>query len=378
MAESGKRDLYEILGIEKGADEEAIKKAYRAMAKKYHPDLNPGDPEAEAKFKEINDAYSILSDPQKRAAYDRYGYSAFDGSMGGSDAGGGFSGGFSDFGDIFGSIFENFGGFGSSARRGGARRGDDIGIEVTISFREAAAGVKKDLSYNRIAACPDCKGSGSSDGKIETCPVCGGSGQRRTVSRLAGMSFQSTTVCDRCGGRGKTIKNPCPTCRGSGLRRQLERLTVTIPAGIDDGNRMVVSGKGNDGSGGGSAGDLIVRVGVSPDKVFKRSGTTLMCEVPVTVTDAILGAEIEVPTLNGTRLFKIPEGTQNGTHFTLRGCGLPSVNTQRVGDLDFTVTVEIPRGLTGKQKEILRSFSDACGDTNYSKKSSFFNFFKKQ
>lgn len=380
MAEGSKRDLYEILGVDKNADEETLKKAYRTMAKKYHPDLNPGNPEAEAKFKEVNDAYSILSDPQKKAAYDQYGYAAFDGSMGGGAGGQGFSGfgDFSDLGDIFGSFFGGFSGFGgSSGKRNGPRRGDDIGISVTVSFREAAAGLKKDVSYNRIAVCGSCNGSGSADGKTEKCSVCGGTGQKKTVSRLAGMAFQSTTVCDACHGRGTIIKNPCQTCRGSGLARQLERLTVTIPAGIDDGNRMVVQGKGNGGTNGGSAGDLIVEVRVGKDPVFRRSGTTLICDVPVTVTDATLGAEIEVPTLDGPKLYKIPEGTQSGTHFTLRGCGLQNPNTKRTGDLDFTVTVEIPRGLNNKQKELLRGFAAACGESNYQKKSSFFSRFKK-
>ena len=378
MAES-KRDLYEILGVDKGADEETLKKAYRAMAKKYHPDLHPDDPEAEAKFKEVNDAYSILSDPQKRAAYDQYGYAAFEGGAGGAGAGGSYGfGDFSDLGDIFGSFFSGFSGFGSSGRRNGPRRGDDIGLSVSISFREAAAGVKKEVSYNRISACESCGGTGSSDGKVEKCAACGGSGQRKTVSRLAGMSFQSTTVCDACGGRGTVIKNPCSACRGSGVQRKSERITITIPAGIDDGNRMVVSGKGNSGSGGGPAGDLVVEVRVARDPVFRRSGTTLMCDVPITVTEAILGAEIEVPTLAGTRLYKIPEGTQSGTHFTLRGSGLPAVGGKKNGDLDFTVVIETPRGLSGKQKEMLRNFADSCSDKNYPKKTSLFGRLKKQ
>lgn len=379
MADSEKKDLYEILGIDKGADDETIKKAYRSMAKKYHPDLNPGDPTAEAKFKEVNDAYSILSDPQKKAAYDQYGYSAFDGSMGAGGGGAGF-GGFTDFGDlgdIFGSFFGGFSGFGGQQRRNGPRRGDDIGISVTVEFREAAAGVKKDVSYSRVCSCEACGGSGSKDGRSEKCSACRGTGRRTVVQKLGGMSFQSTATCDACGGTGKIIKNPCDKCRGSGLYRKTEKLTVSIPAGIDDGNRMVVSGKGNGGLNGGESGDLIVEVRVKKDQVFMRDGTTLLCDVPITISDAVLGADIEVPTLEGPRSYKIPEGTQSGTRFTLRGFGLPGVRSQRKGDLVFTVVVEIPKGLNSKQKSIMKDFAAACGEGNYEKRSRFRNIFKR-
>lgn len=372
MAET-KRDYYEVLGIERGADEDTIKKAYRKMAKQYHPDLHPGDKTAEAKFKEVNEAYAILSDADKRAAYDRYGHAAFDGSMGGGD--GGYSGGFStaDFGDI-GDIFSSFfgGGFGqsSSARRNGPVRGDDIGVAVTINFEEAVFGVKRDISFTRVGKCGDCGGSGARKGtSAETCSACGGTGQRRVTQRLGGMQFQSTVTCETCHGTGKVIKDPCTTCRGTGKVRVPKTISVSIPAGIGDGERVVIRGQGNDGQNGGSAGDLIIEVNVRRHNVFERDGVTLYCEVPVTVAEATLGAEIDVPTLEGVRKYKIPEGTQPGTQFTLRQCGVPYINSpSRRGDLIFTVNIEIPRGLNERQKDAMRAFADSCGESNYPKR----------
>ncbi len=375
MAE--KRDYYEVLEVDKGADQDNIKKAYRKLAKKYHPDLNPGDKNAEAKFKEVNEAYEVLSDADKKAAYDRYGHAAFDGSMGGG-GGEGFSADFGDLGDIFGSFFGGgFGGFGggsSSARRNGPRRGEDIGISVTISFEEAAFGVKKDISFSRIANCQTCGGSGAKPGTSpETCKECGGTGQKRVVQRLGGMSFQSTVTCDACRGTGKIIKETCQTCRGNGSVKTTKNLTVTIPAGIDDGQRISLAGMGNDGKNGGGPGNLIVEVRVRRHSLFERQGTNLYCEIPITVSEAILGAEIDVPTLEGIQKYKIPEGTQNGTRFTLRGQGIANINNpQRRGDLTFTVNVEIPRGLSEKQKDAIRGFADMCGETNYTKRQSFF------
>lgn len=370
MAEN-KRDYYEVLGIERGADEDTIKKAYRKMAKQYHPDLHPGDKEAEAKFKEVNEAYAVLSDADKRAAYDRYGHAAFDGSMGGGDGGfGGFSADFGDIGDIFSSFFG--GGFGSSSsqRRNGPVRGDDIGVSVTISFEEAVFGVKRDVSFTRIARCTECGGSGAKKGtSAETCSACGGTGQRRVTQRLGGMQFQSTTTCETCRGTGRVIKETCPTCRGSGQIRVPKTISVSIPAGINDGERVAIRGQGNDGKNGGSAGDLIIEVRVKRHAIFERDGVNIYCEVPVTVAEATLGAEIEVPTLEGSRKFKIPEGTQPGTQFSLKQCGVPYVNnTSRRGDLFFTVNVEIPRSLNEKQKECMRAFANSCGETDYPKR----------
>ncbi|MBE6546762.1 MAG: molecular chaperone DnaJ [Ruminococcaceae bacterium] len=376
MAE--KRDYYEVLGLSRSAGENDIKKAYRTLAKKYHPDMNPGDAEAEAKFKEINEAYAVLSDSDKKAKYDQFGHAAFDPSMGGGDSGfGGFGGGFGDFGDL-GDIFGSFfgGGFGgsSSQRKNAPTRGEDIGVRVTVTFEEAAFGVKKDVSFHRIQKCDDCGGSGAQKGtKVETCTACGGSGQKRITQRIGGMAFQSTATCDACRGTGKIIKTPCNGCKGTGYVKVNKKLSVNIPAGIDDGERIALRGQGCDGRNGGPAGDLIITVLVKRHAFFERDGYNLYCEVPITVAEATLGAEIDVPTLEGNQKFTIPEGTQPGTSFTLRQKGIPYVNNaNRRGDLIVTVTVEIPRSLSEKQKEHMRAFAESCKETNYSKKSGFF------
>lgn len=370
------RDYYEILGLDKSADADAIKRAYRQLAKKYHPDLHPGDAEAEKSFKEVNEAYSILSDPEQKAKYDQFGHAAFDPTAGGGYSGGGF-GGFGDFGDlgdIFGSIFG--GAFGGGAQRRGPRRGDDVGVRLTLTFEEAAFGCKKDISYSRLHKCPSCNGSGAEAGSSpETCPDCRGTGQRVTVQRMGGMAFQSKVTCDRCHGTGKYIKNPCQKCRGSGLERETRKLTVTVPAGIDNGGRIALRSQGCDGQLGGPSGDLIIEVTVKPHPLFERDGVHIFCDVPVTIVEATLGAEIDVPTLEGTVKYKMEEGTQPGATFTLRGKGIPYINRSgnqsaptRRGDLICTVVVEVPRGLSEKQKEALRTFADACGEKNYTKK----------
>ncbi len=367
-----KRDYYEVLGVEKGADEAALKKAYRSLAKKYHPDMNPNDKEAEQKFKEVNEAYAVLSDSEKRAQYDQYGHAAFE--AGG--AGGAGFGGFGDFGDIFSSFFGGgFGGFGgSNARSNGPVRGDDLGQRISVTFEEAAFGVKREISYNRICRCPDCSGSGAAKGsKAESCGKCHGSGRMRVIQRLGGMQFQSETTCDACRGSGKIIKNPCANCRGTGLIRTNKKLSFSVPAGIDDGERIALRGQGNDGKNGGPAGDLIIQVMVKPHPIFERDGYNIYCEIPIPVTDAILGAEIEIPTLKEKMKYTIPEGTQPGTEFTVRGQGIPFVgNSNRRGDLIFRVNVEIPHGLSDEQKEQVRAFAGNCKEGNYGKKSGFF------
>ena len=376
MAE--KRDYYEVLGVQKGADAGSIKRAYYQLAKKYHPDANPGDKEAEERFKEVNEAYEVLSDPDKRAKYDQFGHAAFDPGAGGSGFEGGFGGfgGFGDFGDLGDILGGMFGGAfgGGRARRNGPVQGDDIAVGVTVTFEEAAFGVKKDVSYNRICRCPDCKGSGARPGtQATTCTACGGSGQVRRVQRMGGMAFQTTGTCEACRGTGRIIKEPCQKCRGSGLTRESKRLTVSIPAGIDNGQRIALSGQGNDGRNGGPSGDLIITVSVRRHPLFERDGYNLLCEVPLTVAEATLGAEIKVPTLEGEAGFTIPEGTQPGTTFTLRGKGIPYINnSNRRGDLIFTVSVEIPRGLSEKQKEAMKAFADSCGEVNYAKHKQFF------
>ena len=380
------RDYYEVLGLDKSADADAIKRAYRQLAKKYHPDLNPGDAEAEKNFKEVNEAYSILSDADKKAKYDQYGHAAFDptAGAGGGYGGGGFGGGFGDFGDlgdIFSSIFGGGFGGGSTQRRNGPQKGDDVGARVTLTFEEAAFGCKKDVSYNRLHKCPACNGTGAEAGtSAETCPDCRGAGQRIVNQRMGGMTFQTKTTCEKCRGTGKFIKSPCQKCRGMGLERENRKLTVNIPAGIDNGERIALRGQGCDGKNGGPAGDLVIEVTVRSHSIFERDGVNIYCEVPITVTEATLGAEIDVPTLEGTVKHKIEEGTQPGTVYTLRGKGIPYVNDRnnRRGDLILTVNVEIPRGLSDKQKDALREFAEACGEKNYAKKGKFTKSFKKK
>ena len=378
-----KRDYYEVLGLNKGADEASIKKAYRTLAKKYHPDMNPGNAEAEQKFKEVNEAYSVLSDSEKKAQYDQYGHAAFEQGGGGYGGYGGFSD-FGDIGDIFSSFFGGgFGGFGgsSSSRRNAPQRGEDIGVHITLTFEEAAFGVKKDISFKRIQKCDDCHGTGAEKGtNAETCSHCNGTGQRRVMQRMGGMQFQTTVTCESCRGTGKIIKNPCSNCNGTGYVRINKTLSVDIPAGIDNGERIALRGQGSDGRNGGPAGDLIITVTIKPHKIFKRERYNIYCDVPITVAEATLGAEISIPTLEGEYKYEIPDGTQPGTQFTLKGKGIQYLNyPNRKGDLIFTTVVEIPKGLSQNQKDHMRAFADACGESNYKKRTNFFkNFFDKK
>ena len=368
-----KRDYYEVLGVDKSSDDQTIKKAYRKLAKQYHPDMNPGDQEAEKKFKEINEAYAVLSDSEKKARYDQYGHAGVDPNMGGGGFGGfGDFGGFGgfDFGDIFGSFFG--GGGQSSARRNMPQRGDDLRVHLTISFEEAAFGCKKEITYNRIETCSECSGSGAQKGtSAETCTKCGGSGQVRVTQRTALGMFQTTKACDACGGKGKIIKNPCTNCRGTGYVRIKKTVDVTIPIGIDDGERFALQHLGNAGRNGGEYGDLYISVSVRPHPVFERDGYDIYCDVPITFVEATLGAEIDVPTLEGKVKYTIPEGTQTDTRFTLRGKGIQSFRSKNRGDLIFRVIVEVPKGLSGAQKDALKNFAELCGNSNYTKKESF-------
>jgi len=375
MAET-KRDYYEALGIDKSADEAAIKKAYRTLAKKYHPDINPGDAEAEKKFKEVNEAYAVLSDPEKKAQYDQFGHAAFEnGGMGGGF--GGFGGMDFDISDIFSSFFGGgFGGGGSNRR--GPVRGEDINVRVTLTFEEAVFGVKKEISYQRVQKCGTCSGTGAAKGTSpKTCSACGGSGRVRVQQRTPLGIMQTQKTCDACRGAGKIIEKPCDDCRGSGYIRATKKLDVTIPAGIDDGQRIVLSGQGSDGRDGGPAGDLYIYVTVKPHAVFEREGNDIYCEVPISFTEAALGAQIDIPTLEGTEKFEIPEGTQTGTTFNLRQRGVPVVNTKNRGTLHITVTVEVPKNLTGEQKDILRKFAESCGEANTKGRDKFFKRFFK-
>ena len=381
MADQNKRDYYEVLGIEKNASDAEIKKAYRKMAQKYHPDMNPGDKEAEAKFKEVNEANEILSDPEKRSRYDQYGFAGVDPNYnagGGNPFGGGFGGfgGFGDLGDIFGDIFG--GGFGGGQqRRNAPTKGQNIGAEVKITFEEAAFGCKKEISISRIDNCPECHGTGCNGGSSpETCPDCHGSGTVRVTRQTAFGAFAQTSPCPKCGGTGKIIKDPCTTCKGKGKVRKNKKIEVSIPAGIDDGQSVRIRGEGNVGSNGGPSGDLLVAVTIKPHKIFERDGATVLCEMPITFTQAALGAEIEVPTLDGKVRYTVPEGTQTGTTFRLKGKGIPYVGYKNRGDQYVTVVVETPTKLTKEQKELLKKLDESFTDDAQPKKKSFFEKLK--
>lgn len=373
-----KRDYYEVLGVSKGASDDEIKKAYRKLAKKYHPDVNPGDQAAEAKFKEVNEAYSILSDKEKRARYDQFGHAGVDPNYGAGGPGGGF--GFDmgdiDLGDIFGSFFGGgFGGFGgsSSARRNGPQKGESLRANLTITFEEAAFGCEKEINLNRSEECEACHGSGCEPGTTaETCPDCRGTGVVRVQQRTGGFAFSSTAACARCRGTGKIIHSPCKACSGSGSVKKSKRVTVSIPAGIDDGQAVSLRGQGNAGKNGGPAGDLIVGVRVKPSNQFRRDGTTVLYEQPVTFYQAVMGAELEIPTIDGKVKYNLPAGTQPGTTFRLRGKGIPELRGRGRGDQYVTVTIETPRDLNREQKEALKRFSETLGEGNYEKHRSFF------
>ena len=367
MAEN-KRDYYEVLGLSKDASAEDIKKAYRKSAMKYHPDRNPGDKNAEEKFKEVGEAYEVLSDPDKKARYDQYGFAGVDPNFGGGGGygGGGFSG-FGDFGDL-GDIFGEFFGGGAARSRGSGqnapRRGENVMARLELTFEEAAFGCEKEVAAQRIENCASCSGSGSADGVIETCQQCRGTGQVRSVQSFMGMQMQSTTTCPTCGGKGKVIKTPCTVCRGKGKVRRTNRVKVKIPAGVDAGQSVRVRGEGCVGSNGGPNGDLLVEIGIKRHPIFTRENYDVLCEVPITFTQAALGAEIEVPTLDGKVKFEIPEGTQTGKEFVLRDKGIPEVgNSRRRGNHRFTVVVETPTRLTREQKELLRQLEGGAEET---------------
>ena len=380
MAEN-KRDYYEVLGVEKSASADDIKKAYRKLAMKYHPDRNPDNKEAEEKFKEAAEAYEVLSDGDKKARYDQFGFAGVDpnygaGQAGGNPFGGGF-GGFGDFGDL-GEIFGSFFGGGASSRssQNAPRRGENVGARLELTFEEAAFGCEKEVSAARIENCAACSGSGSADGVVETCSMCRGAGQVRTTQNFMGMQMQSTTVCPQCSGRGKIIKTPCNTCKGKGKVRRVKKIRVKVPAGVDHGQSVRVRGEGSVGVNGGPNGDLLTEIYIKRHPIFTRQDYTVLCEVPITFSQAALGAEIQVPTLDGKVSYNLPEGTQTGTTFTLREKGIPVVGSTRRGDQKFTVVVETPTKLTKEQKELLRQLDGTMDNKSNPKGKKFRDILK--
>ena len=375
MAE--KRDYYEVLGVDKSASEADIKKAFRKAAMKYHPDRNPDNKEAEAKFKECNEAYEVLSDKDKRAKYDRFGHAGVDPNFGagagGSGLGGGGFGGFEDiFSDLFGGGFGGFGGGG--ARRNGPKRGRDIQQIIDVSFEEAAFGTKRKLNITKTEQCETCKGTGAKPGtSAEKCTLCNGTGQTVQQQRTMFGYTNVVSTCPHCKGTGQIIKEPCKDCRGTGKVRKQKTIEVSIPAGIDNGQTIQISGAGDPGERGGPNGDLLITVRVRPHQVFEREGFNVYMDVPISMVQAALGTTLKIPTLDGMGELKIPEGTQTDATFRVRGKGIPYMQGTGRGDMLVTVKVEIPKNLSQKQKDLLREFED---DKNYKQKKSFFNKIK--
>ena len=370
-----KRDYYEVLGVQKGASEDEIKRSYRRLARKYHPDLNKDNPEAADKFKEVNEAYEVLSDKDKRAKYDQFGFAGVDPSYGGGAGAGGF-GGFDmgDLGDLFGSFFGGGFGGGRSQRRNAPQRGESIRQNVILSFEEAAFGCEKEISVNRIETCDECGGTGAAKGtSAETCPNCRGTGTVTQTQRTPLGMFQTQSACPNCRGTGKIIRKPCPKCGGQGRVRKSRKFKVNIPAGIDDGQSIQQRGQGNAGVNGGPAGDLFVTVSIRPHPIFTREGQDVYVEIPISFTQAALGDTLRVPTIDGRVEYKVPEGTQTGTVFRMKGKGIQNVNGRGRGDQYVRVNIEVPKNLSEKQKRLLREFEETSTDENQSRRKSFWD-----
>lgn len=378
-----KRDYYEVLGVSKDASADDLKRAYRKLAKQYHPDMNPGDKTAEAKFKEVNEAYEVLNDPAKRQRYDQFGHAGIDPSYGAGGGGFGGAGGFGGFdvGDIFESFFGGgFGGFGGSNRTRNPNapiRGNDINVTIGLSFMEAAKGCKQKIQIQRLEQCETCGGTGAKKGTSpETCSECGGTGQVKVQQRTPIGIIQTTRTCTRCNGKGKVIKEPCSSCRGMGRVRHSRTLEVSIPVGIDDGQTFMLRGQGDQGINGGPAGDVNIMVTLRPDELFERDGFDVWCDIPITFSQAVLGDEITVPTIDGKVKYEVPEGTQSGTVFRLRNKGIQYVNGRGRGDQYVKVNIEVPRNLSSKQKDVLKDFEKLSSDKNYEKRKTFFDRLK--
>ena len=374
MAEE-KRDYYEVLGVQKGCSDDELKKAYRKLAKQYHPDLNPGDKDAEAKFKEVNEAYAVLSDSEKRARYDQFGHAGVDPSYGGGAGAGGF-GGFDmgDLGDLFGSFFGGGFGGGRAQRRNAPQRGESIRQNVILSFEEAAFGCEKEISVNRIETCDECGGTGAAKGtSAETCPNCRGTGTVTQTQRTPLGMFQTQGACPNCRGTGKIIKKPCSKCGGAGRVRKTRKFKVNIPAGIDEGQSIQQRGQGNAGVNGGPAGDLFVTISIRPHPIFTREGQDVYVDIPISFTQAALGDTLQVPTIDGRVEYKMPEGTQTGTVFRMKGKGIQNVNGRGRGDQYVRVSIEVPKNLSEKQKRLLREFEESSTDDNQSKRKGFWD-----
>jgi molecular chaperone DnaJ len=362
---AAKRDYYEVLGVDKKATEDEVKKAYRKLAKECHPDLHPDDKTAEQRFKEVNEANEVLSDPDKRARYDQFGHEAVNGNGGRGPGPGGFEG-FGGFENIFDQLFG--GGMGGAQRRTGPQQGADLRYEMHISFEESAAGCEKSFEFMRGEYCETCHGSGAKAGTSpKQCPTCKGTGQ----VRVGGGFMVTVRACQTCGGTGKIIADKCNTCSGTGRLRRRRTCDVKVPAGIDNGQTIVMNGQGEPGANNGPAGDLYIVVGVRPHKLFKRDGLNLFLDVPVSFTQAALGADIDVPTLSGAVKYHIPEGTQNDAEFRLKGHGMPQIRSTYKGDMIIRVLVEIPKRMSEKQKELLRQFDDASSGKEFENRRGF-------
>lgn len=377
MAQS-KRDYYEVLEVGREASDADIKKAYRKLAKQYHPDVNSGDKTSEAKFKEVNEAYEVLSDPQKKSRYDQFGHAGVDpNSFGGAGAGfGDFD--FGGIGDIFESFFGGGGGFGRSTRsRSGPQKGADMKYSTEIAFDEAAFGVEREISINRHENCATCGGNGAKAGTSpSTCKHCNGTGQVQYKQSTPFGQFVNVKTCDVCRGEGKIIADPCPSCNGKGKIRKSVKIKLNIPAGIDDGQTISLRGEGDPGVKGGPAGDLFVTISVKAHPLFKRQGNDVVCEMPITFVQAALGAELEVPTLDGKVKYNMPEGTQTGSIFRLKGKGIPYLRGNGRGDQYVKVEIDVPKKLNEKQKEFLKGFAEISGDDAHDQRKGFFDKMK--